>query len=152
MPTNISAIAIFEPSSNYTTSDSLITSCCFQPRDLVITNGKFGNLTVGTSISEIQRFIETEYITPTDELVQSISLVDSRVLNYLRLQGTYYADVPLMIPSFMVLDINQGYIVAASTLTHEVQLQGTALVMLNNVRFAAVLGGTVDATNAPSSK
>jgi len=80
------------------------------PRDLTIKNGKYGDLTVGNYTSQLQIFIQAQFTTPS---ITNISLIDSKILNYLRLQGTYYADVPLMLQSVMVLDLSKALILAA---------------------------------------
>jgi hypothetical protein len=67
-------------------------------------------LIVGNYTSQLQFFIQAQFITPS---ITNISLIDSQILNYLRLQGTYYADVPLMLPSVMVLDLSEALILAA---------------------------------------
>ena len=104
---------------------------------------------VGVHTSELQaRVIDSLYpqIHPKKALA-SISLVNSSVLRYLTLEGDYFADVPLVLPSLFVLRLN-GTMKDAQNLSAS-SLNGVphvGMITLNVSMYSAVVGGTVDAT------
>jgi hypothetical protein len=82
---------------------------------------------------------------------ENISMVNASVLRYLVLDGDYLADVPLRLPSLFVLQLaSTASIKPAANLSLENTTTFTGLVEMNDVRFSAVLGGTVDASSLPA--
>lgn len=70
------------------------------------------------------------------------SLINASVLRYLELQGTYTVDVPLELPSLMVLDLRLGAVLEAAAVS-----PGPALVTANG-KYSAILGGRFDCSTA----
>ena len=115
-------------------------------------SGKF----VGTYTSQLQaNVINTLYpaIEPATVLSQ-ISLVNNSVLRYLHLEGNYYADSPLTIPSLFVLQLNGSYIVDAQNISDNKYngMTHSGLITLNNSEYSAVIGGTINATVHATTK
>ena len=104
---------------------------------------------VGVHTSELQaRVIDSLYphVRPKTELA-SISLVNNSVLRYLTLEGDYFADVPLILPSLFVLRLN-GTMKDAQNLCASSfnRVPHVGMITLNVSMYSAVIGGTVDAT------
>lgn len=73
------------------------------------------------------------------------SLVNSTVLRYVELVGSYLCDVPLQIPSLTILKLNGTMHTSDTNLTNNIT-RFTAMVELNDVSFSGVVGGTYNAT------
>ena len=52
-----------------------------------------------------------------NEVIQNVSLVNSSILRYLYLEGNYYVDEPLIVPSLFVLNLTNSYIVDGKNLS-----------------------------------
>jgi hypothetical protein len=71
------------------------------------------------------------------------ALVNSSVLRYLELEGTYIGDVPFVLPSLMVLDMRHASAVLQAAATSP----GPALVLATG-KYSAILGGRFDCSTA----
>lgn len=86
---------------------------------------------------------------------QSVSAGDGGLLRHLYLEGEYFADMPLRLPSLLVLHLN-GSITDAANLTAD-PFNGDSkafpgIVMLNGSQYSAIEGGTVNATAHPKTQ
>eukprot|EP00729_Bicosta_minor_P017317 gene17317-15047_t len=108
---------------------------------------------VGTYTSELNdKVLSKMYAAVKPEDWQPFSMINSTLLRYLELDGTYLADVPLQLPSLFVLQLAPTAVIApAANLTLENTSTFMALVELNDIHFSAVLGGTIDASSLNSS-
>ena len=77
-------------------------------------NNKF----VGIFTSQLQSNV-LNALYPTVQpktLLAAVSLVNSSVLRYLNLEGAYFADAPLVLPSLFVLNLTKGAVVDANNI------------------------------------
>ena len=115
---------------------------------VLLPSGKY----IGTFTSQLQSAIDWLYPAVDQTTWSSISLVNNSVLRYLDLQGHYYADAPLLLPSLFVLRLNGSLIDAANLTSHPLNGDASAypgLVTLNSTTYSAVLGvGTAPTINA----
>ena len=98
---------------------------------------------IGTFTSQLQSAIDRLYPAVDQSTWKSTSLVNNSLLRYLDLQGHYYADAPLLLPSLFVLRLNGSLADAANLTSHPLNGDNTAspgLVMLNATTYSAVLG------------
>jgi len=128
-------------------SSSLRGSTANYSSNLAIRNGYINDTFVGTYTSQLQAFIKDNYAPMIEEEVASITMANGTALRYLSLDGDYKADVPLSLPSLLVLKL-QGSITPAANLTAGKTRFG-ALVQQNGTRYSAVIGGTIDASSLP---
>ena len=125
------------------------------------------NTPVGTYTSDLQSNVVDKLFAPIpdiNELLSNVSLVNASVLRYLYLEGHYYADVPLQIPSLFVLKLNgtltDAQNLSLSNINSEENVKEdydqrvhtktwprfSALVVMNHSKYSAVDGGTYNAT------
>ena len=115
---------------------------------ILLPSGKY----IGTFTSQLQSAIDFHYPSVDKTTWNTISIVNSSVLRYLDLQGHYFADAPLLLPSLFVLRLNGSLVDALNLTTHPVNGDTNAypgLVTLNSTTYSAVLGvGSAATINA----
>ena len=120
--------------------------------DLYIVDGRIqpGGQLVGTHASQLQTAIDGCFSPAISGPERNRhSVFNSSVLRHLHLQGQYFSDAPLSLPSLFVLEL-QGTLSAAANLSVDTPPY-TAMVQLLNVSYSAVLGGTFDASSLPAA-
>ena len=153
----------------------------FKPMTVRIVNGVNvdTNEFIGKEISKIQKVIDVDMGCPLRvalnrsdpvenpnacvsastyygkfQQIDDNSLFDEKTLRYLKLEGDYIADVPLLLPSLMVLQLN-GSITAGPTLAENMKstktfsktnVKNPGMVMVDNERMVAIIGGFYNAT------
>eukprot|EP00750_Incisomonas_marina_P028335 INCI6655.2.p1 GENE.INCI6655.2~~INCI6655.2.p1 ORF type:complete len:216 (-),score=28.48 INCI6655.2:613-1260(-) len=107
-------------------------------------NGEY----VGHFTSAIQsRLVGNESVFPAVSAADtaSTSLFNSTNLRYLELEGEYFCDSPLLLPSFFVLRLN-GTLTDAANLSSVTWPRFTGMVTINGSSYTAVDGGEFNAT------
>jgi hypothetical protein len=107
---------------------------------------------VGSYTSQLNNNVLSKLFEPVSSSDwENVSMVNGSVLRYLVLDGHYLADVPLRLPSLLVLQLAKtATIKPAANLSIENTTTFTGLVEMVDVRFSAVIGGTVDASSLPA--
>lgn len=103
---------------------------------------------VGQFTSAIQsRLVGNESVFPavTAADTANTSLFNSTNLRYLELEGDYFCDSPLYLPSFFVLRLN-GTLTDAANLSSVTWPRFTGMVTINGSLYTAVDGGEFNAT------
>eukprot|EP00943_MAST-04B_sp_MAST-4B-sp1_P002828 g2828.t1 len=137
-------------------------SCCFFYSEagvsLTVKNGYLlpNNKFVGTYTSQLQKNV-LNALYPTIQpktILATVSLVNSSVLRYLNLEGAYFADAPLVLPSLFILNLTNGVVVDANNITNSLfnGMPHVGLITLNKTKYSAVIGGIVNATTHNTSK
>ena len=119
------------------------------PKSVTVTHGYLDGAPVGNYTSLLQKFIDSLPVVTADQLRAPVQNATT-TLRYLRLEGDYFADVPLKLPSCFVLKFAQGSSLrAAANLSCPSPSRFSSLVSLNGTSFSAVIGedsgGTIDA-------
>lgn len=102
---------------------------------------------VGSFTSNLQSEVVDSMFAPVKSSDWAeISLINSTSLRYLELSGAYLVDKPLQLPSMFVLRADNATFQGAKNISTKGFPRFSALVVMNDTQFSAVIGGTYNAS------